>query len=680
MRLPPPRTPTRAGYVADPSLVSWAPFTYAEPYVRRSAAREYARTTLSKLPPLPPLRVVLMGGVAAGKGTIAPMLSQAFRVRCIGVGELLRGETRARRARGVEASHVMAAGVLLPDELVLQLLGERLGGGTDASRNGWLLDGFPRTTSQAEALVGGSWAELRPDAVVLVERPDELAREFALGRCCDSATGQTYHPVYAPAPAEICERLVWRVDDTSDALNRRLSDHKRSVEAIVGVFESAGIPLRRFDNARSELETFGEVAEFLRSVAMGKLEAARSDLAGGRGRKMSLDEVGAAMQPSPADPADVAPYCFLDEDEEECLSRFQRERRRSAPDDVDAFCGAGESEGECVIRYKEEAGRGELLAAVQRCNSYALREFTPLLVGDEQVGWLNPTVLEALTTQLAVGRACEHVEASMLRSEAAAAAAGQCENGFAVRIAPGASGAKERSEFAAALVEELVEDGVIPRSKLRHELQDVHPFSAGFVAAGGGVAPVLRMERASMIYFGVPSYGVHVNGWVRDPRRPSSREPSAMWVATRSMSKATYPGLLDQMVAGGQPTALTFDENVRKECEEEASLPPEVIAAIEPAGSVSYRYATPKGLSTKVLMTHDVEMPQGLQPLCSDGEVEQFRLLPIAEVLRSLREDLPVWKPNSALVAIDFLVRHRLVSESEPGYAELVRLLRQRVS
>ena len=124
------------------------------------------------------------------------------------------------------------------------------------------------------------------------------------------------------------------------------------------------------------------------------------------------------------------------------------------------------------------------MAAVQRCNSYALREFTPLLVGDEQVGWLNPTVLEvhlpiplphtrpptvnvlhlpgitkfslpqALTTQLAVGRACEHVEASMLRSEAAAAAAGQCENGFAVRIAPGASGAKERSEFAAALVEE----------------------------------------------------------------------------------------------------------------------------------------------------------------------------------------------------------------------------------
>ena len=182
-----------------------------------------------------------------------------------------------------------------------------------------------------------------------------------------------------------------------------------------------------------------------------------------------------------------------------------------------------------------------------------------------------------------------------------------------------------------------------------------------------------------MIYFGVPSYGVHVNGWVRDPGNPSSDVPWGMWVATRSMSKATYPGLLDQMVAGGQPTAITFEENVRKECEEEASLPPEVIATIAPAGSVSYRYATPKGLSTKVLMTYDLEMPQDLQPLCSDGEVAEFRLLRIDEMLRSLREELPLWKPNSALVAIDFCVRHQLVDEMEPGYAELVRLLNEPV-
>ena len=182
-----------------------------------------------------------------------------------------------------------------------------------------------------------------------------------------------------------------------------------------------------------------------------------------------------------------------------------------------------------------------------------------------------------------------------------------------------------------------------------------------------------------MIYFGVPSYGVHVNGWVRDPQDGSSSVPWGIWVATRSMSKATYPGLLDQVVAGGQPAGLSFEDNVRKECEEEASFPPEVISTIVPSGSVSYRYATPKGLSTKVLMAYDLEMPNGLQPLCSDCEVEEFRLLQVGEVLRSLREDLPLWKPNSALVAIDFCVRHGLVGEEEPGYEEIVRLLRQSV-
>ena len=76
-----------------------------------------------------------------------------------------------------------------------------------------------------------------------------------------------------------------------------------------------------------------------------------------------------------------------------------------------------------------------------------------------------------------------------------------------------------------------------------------------------------------------------------------------VWVAKRSMSKATYAGLLDQMVAGGQPAGLSFADNVRKECEEEASLPPAVLERVRPAGLVSYRYTTKKGLSTKVSST-----------------------------------------------------------------------------
>jgi hypothetical protein len=72
---------------------------------------------------------------------------------------------------------------------------------------------------------------------------------------------------------------------------------------------------------------------------------------------------------------------------------------------------------------------------------------------------------------------------------------------------------------------------------------------------GSGELPaLLHLERAAMIYFGIPSFGVHVNGFVRDP---VTKRPAAVWIAKRSMSKATYPGLLDQMVAGAQPSGMS---------------------------------------------------------------------------------------------------------------------------
>jgi len=179
-----------------------------------------------------------------------------------------------------------------------------------------------------------------------------------------------------------------------------------------------------------------------------------------------------------------------------------------------------------------------------------------------------------------------------------------------------------------------------------------------------------------MIHFGVPSYGIHVNGYVRDPNNPTDPRPHAVWVGVRSRSKATYPGLFDQMVAGGQPSSISLLENVMKECEEEASLPPDVVRSVRATGLVSYRYATRKGLSTKRLVTFDVEMPDGLTPICADGEVEEFRLIPIDEVLDSIRNRLPLWKPNAALVVIDFAMRHGLISPDEPGFVTLAQMLR----
>jgi adenylate kinase family enzyme len=79
----------------------------------------------------------------------------------------------------------------------------------DIERNGFLIDGFPRSASQVAAVMEDpQWAALRPDCVISLIRPVELIKEFALGRCPDAAPGQTYHPVYAPAPEEVRDRLV----------------------------------------------------------------------------------------------------------------------------------------------------------------------------------------------------------------------------------------------------------------------------------------------------------------------------------------------------------------------------------------------------------------------------------------------------------------------------------------
>jgi len=652
------RSETAAGYASKKK--EWGDFQYQPTAVRREVARKHrgemcARSDAERgewgfwadVRSLPPIHVVLVGGPCSGKGTIAPMLSQAFRCRVVGVGTLLRGEIRAQTPRGEAAAETMQKGDLLPDDLVLGMVNERICGSHDAQQNGWLLDGFPRTAQQATALVSGKYGcSLQPDCVVVLQRPDELIREFALGRMVDTATGHTYHPVFAPPPADIQARLVWRVDDTPAVINKRIADYQSAIGGILEAFEENDIPTRQFNNAQSELETFAQVAEFVESVARAKLEKMGGPSAlmeGAERRVMSSSE-------SSAEEADVAALCSELEGEEECLIRYEEEIDETVP---------------------------PLLTAVRRCNEYDPNDFIPVLVGDEQVGWTPLDMLDALSDTLAKGEACE---LAMLKSDnkprdVAYDAPPQVDipgYSVAVRLAPQATGGVERSDTVAAIVDSLVEDGYIPKKALRRERQEVRPLAFGF-GGPGAPPPLLQMERAAMIHFGMPAFAIHVNGFVRGPEG----EIASVWVGTRSMSKATYPGLLDQVVAGGQPAGLSFLENVEKECLEEASLPPEVIAQIQPAGVVSYRYTTRKGLSTKSIAVFDLEFPEGMSPICGDGEVEEFNLMTIEHALESIRTKLPLWKPNAALVMVDFALRHGFISSEEPGYEELQTLLRR---
>lgn len=209
----------------------------------------------------------------------------------------------------------------------------------------------------------------------------------------------------------------------------------------------------------------------------------------------------------------------------------------------------------------------------------------------------------------------------------------------------------------------LCEQGVIRR--LHGERFDIRPTL--------GHNPLCQLDRSAMPYFGFRSWGVHMNGYVH------KSDGIHMWVAHRAKDKPTYPGMLDNMVAGGQPTGLGFLENMIKECGEEAAIPENLARNLKPVGTVSYLYETSEGLKPDVMVNYDLELPADFVPRCADGEVERFELLPLADVADIVRSSF-AFKFNCALVIIDFLIRHGfLTADNEPSYSQLTTGLHRNI-
>jgi hypothetical protein len=179
------------------------------------------------------------------------------------------------------------------------------------------------------------------------------------------------------------------------------------------------------------------------------------------------------------------------------------------------------------------------------------------------------------------------------------------------------------------------------------------------------------MERAAVPAFGVRAYGIHVNGFVG--QGPEMR----LWVGRRSHRKPTFPGQLDHLVAGGQPAGLGLEENLLKECAEEALLPADLARRARPVGITSYLTVTEEGLRDDVLFNYDLELPADFVPVNADGEIEEFFLWPIERVIEELAAT-DRFKFNVAFVVIDFLIRHGFVGPEDPDYLELVRAQRRR--
>ena len=181
---------------------------------------------------------------------------------------------------------------------------------------------------------------------------------------------------------------------------------------------------------------------------------------------------------------------------------------------------------------------------------------------------------------------------------------------------------------------------------------------------------LLEMERAAVPWFGVRAYGPHMTGYVK------KRGGLHIWVPRRSYTKPTYPGELDNTVAGGQPANIGIFDNLIKECAEEASIPRSVAEQAKAVGIVAYWNQSGRQLKPDVMTCFDLELPADFIPRAHDGEVHAFELWPIEQVYETVR-DTNQFKYNCNLVLIDFFVRHGLLRADDTDYFAIVEGLRR---
>lgn len=191
------------------------------------------------------MRMILVGPPGAGKGTQAARLVEKLKIPHLSTGDMLRAAVKAGTSLGQEAKRYMNDGKLVPDEVVIGMVIERLQ--AEDCQKGFMLDGFPRTTPQAEALqIALEKAGVTLDAVVLIEVPDEIIEERIIHRRSDPDTGKIYHLKFNPPPAEIVDRLNHRKDDTAEAVRTRLQKYHDETAPVVPFYEGQGL-LKRVD-------------------------------------------------------------------------------------------------------------------------------------------------------------------------------------------------------------------------------------------------------------------------------------------------------------------------------------------------------------------------------------------------------------------------------------------------
>ena len=215
------------------------------------------------------LNLILLGPPGAGKGTQAARLTDDFGLPYIGTGDLLREHKAEGTELGRQAKQYMEAGKLVPDDLVIKMILEKV---EDEGDDGFLLDGFSRTVGQADAL--GEAMDKRGrrlTAVLLTDAPDDVVMERLSGRR-QCSNGHLYHVAYDPPKhddrCDQCGRpLAQRDDDRPESVKERLSIYHAQTEPLKGYYEERGL-LRRFDGTRDKTEVHDHIRATLATLRL----------------------------------------------------------------------------------------------------------------------------------------------------------------------------------------------------------------------------------------------------------------------------------------------------------------------------------------------------------------------------------------------------------------------------
>jgi len=230
---------------------------------------------MSSAAPKQAVRLVLLGAPASGKGTQGQVLAAALGIPKIATGDMLRAARDAGTELGKLADGIMSAGKLVPDDLVIRLVEQRLLE-PDAQR-GFILDGFPRTVPQAEALDRTLASVGSPlNAAIDIRTPRHLLIERATLRRTDVRTGQIYHLKYNPPPDSA--QLVHRDDDREETVLKRLDAYDAMTAALIPYYEGKGL-LRHVDGAGTPVEVGRRIRQALAELTGGATDGSASPAA-----------------------------------------------------------------------------------------------------------------------------------------------------------------------------------------------------------------------------------------------------------------------------------------------------------------------------------------------------------------------------------------------------------------